>query len=149
MKFLCVPCDEPMKLVATNPPDRGSLTIVYRCPNCSHQMAMLTNPYETEVVGSLGVKIGGQSVSGNASASSNTSKCPIAGIAAGAKTVTTSKGDTSQTVSWTPEALDRLQNIPEFVRPMAKQGIESMALERDYAEINEDVLDEAKEFFGM
>ena len=58
MKFLCVPCDEAMKLVSTNPPDRGSLTVVYGCPKCSYQMAMLTNPYETQVVGSLGVKVG-------------------------------------------------------------------------------------------
>ncbi len=59
MKFLCVSCDEPMKLAEARPPERGSLTVVYRCPHCSHEIAMLTNPYETQVVGSLGVEIGG------------------------------------------------------------------------------------------
>ncbi len=46
MKFLCVSCDEPMKLAEARPPERGSLTVVYRCPRCSHEIAMLTNPYE-------------------------------------------------------------------------------------------------------
>ena len=45
MKFLCVPCDQPMKLIETRPPDRGSLTIVYSCDACGYEMAMLTNAY--------------------------------------------------------------------------------------------------------
>ncbi len=31
MKFLCVSCDEAMKLINVVPPDRGSLTVVSRC----------------------------------------------------------------------------------------------------------------------
>ena len=58
MKFLCVPCDSPMKLQAIGPPDRGSLSVVYACPECGYEMAMLTNAYETQVVQSLGVRIG-------------------------------------------------------------------------------------------
>src|SRR5687768_3362120 len=58
MKFLCVPCDSPMKLQSVGPPDRGSLAVVYACPDCGYEMAMLTNAYETQVVQSLGVKIG-------------------------------------------------------------------------------------------
>ena len=58
MKFLCVPCNEPMTLQETRPPDRGSLTIVYACDSCGYEMAMLTNAYETQVVQSLGVRIG-------------------------------------------------------------------------------------------
>src|SRR5688572_26093363 len=58
MKFLCVPCDSPMKLQSVGPPDRGSLSVVYSCPECGYEMAMLTNAYETQVVQSLGVKIG-------------------------------------------------------------------------------------------
>ena len=77
MKFLCVSCDEPMKLIKTNPPDRGSMTVVFRCPTCEHQIAMLTNHYETELVGSLGVKIGGKSVSEESPASDTPSSCPF------------------------------------------------------------------------
>ena len=58
MKFLCVPCDSPMKLQTVSPPERGSLSVVYSCPECGYEIAMLTNAYETQVVQSLGVKIG-------------------------------------------------------------------------------------------
>ena len=58
MKFLCVPCDSPMKLQTVGPPERGSLSVVYACPECGYEIAMLTNAYETQVVQSLGVKIG-------------------------------------------------------------------------------------------
>ena len=58
MKFLCVPCDSPMKLQSVAPPESGSLSVVYSCPECGYEMAMLTNPYETQLVQSLGVRIG-------------------------------------------------------------------------------------------
>ncbi len=58
MKFLCVPCDSPMKLQTVSPPERGSLSVVYSCPECGYEMAMLTNAYETQIVQSLGVRIG-------------------------------------------------------------------------------------------
>src|ERR671918_2972451 len=58
MKFLCVPCDSPMKLRTVGPPERGSLSVVYSCPECGYEMAMLTNAYETQIVQSLGVRIG-------------------------------------------------------------------------------------------
>ena len=61
MKFLCVPCDSPMKLQTVGPPERGSLSVVYSCPECGYEMAMLTNAYETQVVQSLGVRIGPES----------------------------------------------------------------------------------------
>ncbi len=58
MKFLCVPCDSPMKLQTVGPPEGGSLSVVYSCPECGYEMAMLTNPFETQLVQSLGVRIG-------------------------------------------------------------------------------------------
>lgn len=151
MKFLCVPCDEPMKLAETRPPDRGAMTVVYRCPNCEHTIAMLTNPFETEVVSSLGVKIGGKTISENDSASENLSKCPFADIVNDMKRTADEDAGTedSPAIVWTQEALKRLENIPEFVRPMAVQGIEKMALDMQCSEIDEKVLDEAKVFFGM
>ena len=151
MKFLCVSCDEQMKLADTFPPESGSITVVYRCAVCQHEIAMITNPFETEVVGSLGVKIGGKSISGKDSSNNNTSACPFANIANEMKTP---KEDASvvevpDAITWTQEALNRLENIPEFVRPMAKEGIERMAQDKEYPEINHAVLDEAKDFFGM
>src|SRR5947208_9984780 len=61
MKFLCVPCDSAMKLQTVAPPERGSLLIVYSCPECGYEIAMLTNAYETQAVQSLGVRIGPES----------------------------------------------------------------------------------------
>jgi hypothetical protein len=143
MKFLCVLCDQPMKLVEMAPPDRGALAIVYECPECAHRVAMLTNPLETQVVTSLGVQIGpGQG---------DIAKCPFSGMVqemtGGA--ATTAGGSDTPGVVWTDAALARLQKIPDFVRPMARSGIEKYAQDKGLAEIDEAVLDTAKDFFGM
>jgi hypothetical protein len=52
-------------------------------------------------------------------------------------------------VRWTAAAEARLANIPEFVRPMARVGIERFARENGALEVDERVLDAAREFFGM
>lgn len=62
MKFLCVECDEAMKLQGTRGPDAGAMTVLFGCPSCGKETAMLTNPMETQMVRSLGVKIGGRTV---------------------------------------------------------------------------------------
>jgi proto-chlorophyllide reductase subunit len=80
MKFLCVPCDQPMRLATVKPPDRGSLSVVYSCATCGYEMAMLTNPYETQVVASLGVKVGPQESAGAPASAAG----GVAGSAAGA-----------------------------------------------------------------
>jgi hypothetical protein len=56
---------------------------------------------------------------------------------------------TASAVRWTAAAEARLANIPSFVRPMAKTGIEQFARERGSLEIDEQMLDAAREFFGM
>jgi len=60
MKFLCVKCDEPMKLERSEGPEEGSLTVTFGCPQCRQRVAMLTNPFETQLIRSLGVKVGGR-----------------------------------------------------------------------------------------
>ena len=149
MKFLCVPCDTPMKLQTVAPPDRGSLSVVYACPECGYEMAMLTNAYETQVVQSLGVKIGPQGEAATAGVSragalAEAGKCPFSGMIPTGEPVT----DPTQ-VRWTAAAEARLQNIPEFVRPMAKTGIEKFARDKGSLEVDEKILDEARDFFGM
>lgn len=133
MKFLCVPCDQPMKLRTTASPQTGTLSVVYTCPACDYEIAMLTNPLETQLVQSLGVKIGPAQGSG----------CPFPAMVAEAASST--EGE----LTWTPGARARLQNIPEFVRPMATAGIEKLARDKGRTEVDEAVLDEAKAFFGM
>src|SRR3954453_2867526 len=97
MKFLCVPCDSPMTLQTVGPPEGGSLSIVYSCPECGYEMAMLTNAYETQIVRSMGVRIGpelkktvdGHPEAENAAASladasaEAASGCPFAGMIQG------------------------------------------------------------------
>ena len=141
MKFLCVPCDSPMKLQTVGPPERGSLSVVYSCPECGYEMAMLTNAYETQVVQSLGVRIG---LGTDAEAGG---KCPFPAM------IPTMEGAREPgdpiPVRWTAAAEARLANIPEFVRPMAKTGIEKFAREKGSLEVDETILDEARDFFGM
>lgn len=57
-----------------------------------------------------------------------------------------SKSD-STGVAWTPEAEKRLENIPDFIRPMARREIERLARERGAATVTAQVMDEAKEKF--
>jgi hypothetical protein len=52
-------------------------------------------------------------------------------------------------VRWTSAAEARLANIPEFVRPMARTGIERFARERGALEVDDTILDAARDFFGM
>jgi hypothetical protein len=173
MKFLCVPCDSPMKLQSVGPPEHGSLSVVYSCPECGYEMAMLTNAYETQIVQSLGVRIGPADASAEAGTSG--SRCPFpAMIPAGEGTLHSGDGARSAPagaeriegvpasdgaggaggakppgLEWTAAAEARLANIPAFVRPMARTGIERFARENGSVEVDEKVLDAAREFFGM
>jgi proto-chlorophyllide reductase subunit len=172
MKFLCVPCDSPMKLQSVGPPDSGSLSVVYACPECGYEMAMLTNAYETQIVQSMGVRIGPASASAAAppgsqgasaraatsapSATANpaetsaeTGGCPFAGMLQGMDGA--QRRDTAEPapVRWTAAAEARLANVPAFVRPMARAGIEKFAVENGAVEVDEQILDAAREFFGM
>jgi predicted RNA-binding Zn-ribbon protein involved in translation (DUF1610 family) len=124
----------------TRPPDEGSLALVYGCDDCGYEMAMLTNPQETEVVGSLGVELGPDG-------KATESRCPFTGVVR----EMTGAAETAQRTGfpWTEQALERLATIPEFVRPMAKTGIEKFARDRGLERVDENILDEAKDYFGM
>ena len=165
MKFLCLDCDQPMKLHETAGPEEGSLTVTFRCPECGFRVAMLTNPFETQMVRSLGVKVGGQPVppepfehlrsslagarpdafAGGGGASETAGPgCPFAAALGEAQPAPAPSG-----VTWTHEAEARLERIPSFIRPMARRSIERFAGDKGYATITEAVMDEAKTVFGM
>ena len=147
MKFLCVPCDSPMKLQTVGPPERGSLSIVYSCPACGYEMAMLTNAYETQVVQSLGVRIGPES--GSQASSTAGTGCPFTAMIPGTEAAQPGPVAEAIPIRWTAAAEARLANIPAFVRPMARTGIERFARERGALEVDEQILDAARDFFGM
>jgi len=62
VKFLCVECDEVMALQERQLPGDGTLAAIYLCSGCTREIALLTNPMETRIVSSMGVKIGGRTV---------------------------------------------------------------------------------------
>jgi hypothetical protein len=146
-----------MKLQSVGPPERGSLSVVYSCPECGYEMAMLTNAYETQVVQSLGVRIGPEVEAGASSRLAETSaqagmsggRCPFPAMITGNDGAAERAPTEPIPVRWTADAEARLANIPEFVRPMAKTGIERFARERGTLEVDEKILDAAKDFFGM
>lgn len=175
MKFLCIACDQAMRLSGTAGPDEGSLTVTFACPSCGHRVAMLTNPWETQMVRTLGVKVGGApaeapapfaavraslahqrdtgpapAMPAHAAASAATDApatdgpgCPFAAMVGGTTTSATAP------VAWTFDAAGRLERIPAFIRPMARQAIERFAQERGYATVTDEVMDQARDFMGM
>ncbi len=175
MKFLCMTCDEAFQHQATRGPEAGIMTIIFACPGCGWEMAMYTNPWETQAVRSLDVKIGGRSVpaeplemlrsslgqsrdaltapaaiAGTPPASGEAPTCPFADVVTQAynEAQATPASEASHELHWTPEAEKRVEErIPSFVRAMARMGIEKYARERGYQEITPQVLDEAKEIF--
>ena len=156
MKFLCVPCDTPMKLQTVRPPERGSLSVVYSCPECGYEMAMLTNAYETQIVQSLGVRVGPEINPriGADTASTSGTNCPFTAMIPATEDAPGGEARPGQagepiTIRWTAGAEARLANIPAFVRPMARTGIERFARDRGVLEVDEKILDAARDFFGM
>ena len=163
MKFLCLDCDEPMKLHGTAGPDEGSLTVTFRCPECGFRVAMLTNAFETQMVKSLGVKIGGRTTpptpfehvraamtGARADAfderptveTTEAGGCPFAAMV--------NEGTAAPaSVAWSAEAEARIARIPDFIRPMARRAIERYAEAKGLPTVTEAVMDEARGAFGM
>ena len=61
MKFLCLECNTAMEFKETATPDQGSLTAIFECPDCFAEFAMHMNPWETQMLKSLDVQLGGKS----------------------------------------------------------------------------------------
>ena len=147
MKFLCVPCDSPMTLQTVGPPEGGSLSIVYSCPECGYEMAMLTNAYETQMVQSLGVRIGPATTA--AAPGTSGARCPFTAMIPGSEEARPVPASEPPPVRWTAAAEARLEKVPEFVRPMARTGIERFARDKGVPEVDDTILDAARDFFGM
>lgn len=245
MKFVCLNCETYMNFEKVEKPGEGSLGVFFGCPSCGAKFSMVTNPGETQMVSSLGVKLGGRTAeaepfemtrgtlkdealagSGQMAAYLNekiqggqpattasapaksgekpSSGCPFSAMVSemgltssgkpasggttgseftwsadakekldrlpafvkpmvqssveayarkqGYKTITLqvmddSKNDSPNGIAWTREAEQRLDNIPDFIRPMARKEIERLAKEQGVATITAQVMDEAKDKF--
>ena len=170
MKFLCLECDTAMKFKESKTPEGGSLTAIFECPDCFGEIAMHMNPWETQMLKSLDVKLGGKNETappmqmvrsflsdqkaGTLSSShtpqpaseSEDGRCPFTSVVADA--FQEQKAEPADLI-WTEEALERLNRIPSFVQSMAKAGIEEFAREKGIAEITGEVMDAARGNFSM
>ena len=124
---------------------------------------MLTNPMETQLVSSMGVKIGGREVpaqpmelartsleggrddafvlSEDIPLASGDTATPGEGAAAGESAV--------GRVVWTSEATDRLERVPSFVRGMVKRIYTDWAREKGVSKITPDNMDRARTELGL
>ena len=246
MKFVCLNCETYMNFEKVEKPGEGTLGVFFGCPSCNAKFSMVTNPGETQMVSSLGVKLGGRTVAAEpfemtrgtlkdeaiAGAGQMTEYlnekiqggqppaveaatiatpgeksgggCPFSAMVAemgltsgsmpgnagaattgfawsadakekldrlpsfvkpmvqssveafarkqGYQTITLqvmddSKNDSSNGITWTPEAEKRLENIPDFIRPMARKEVERVAKDRGMVTITAQVMDDAKDKF--
>ena len=172
MKFLCLECDEVMAFAERQLPGDGTLAAVFKCDACGREMAMLTNPMETRLVSGMGVKIGGREVpeqplelvrSNLEGARDDAFVEPDRGVAPGASMEPAggteageqgpgggSAGDTAHgPVRWSPDAMDRLEKVPRFVRGMVKRIYTDYARERGIERITPAVMDRARSDLGL
>ncbi len=147
MKFLCVECDQQMQFEERQLPGDGTLAAAFRCPRCGRAVGLLTNPMETQLVASLGVKIGGTTLPPQ----------PLETVRA---MVATGKPDAfdedtgtatarASGVTWSPAAQERLARVPGFVRGMVKKIYADYAKDRGIGEITPVVMDTARHELGL
>lgn len=144
MKFLCIDCDQRMVFEDRDMPGDGTFAAAYACPRCGRRIALLANPMETQLVESLGVKIGGrtldeqplelvrQQMVGRADAFADVEPAASPGR-----------------LAWSPEAQERLGRVPAFVRGMVKKIYAEYAAEHGIGEITPGVMDRAREDLGL
>jgi proto-chlorophyllide reductase subunit len=151
MKFLCIDCDAQMHFEERQQPGDGTFAAAFTCPTCGRRVAMLANPMETQLVNSLGVKIGGRTLDAepmelirtniagrdDAFQDSPQSDPPASG------------GYPRNRPQWSPDAQDRLSRVPSFVRGMVKKIYTDYATEHAIAEITPDVMDRARSDLGL
>lgn len=74
-------------------------------------------------------------------------KCPFANMMSEMPVKTEAARADAGPVSWTPEAKERLERVPDFVRGFAKTMIEDMARQDGSSVVNDALMDAAKTKF--
>lgn len=193
MKFVCLNCETYMNFQKVEKPGEGSLGVFFGCPSCGAKFSMVTNPGETQMVASLGVKLGGRTAAAEpfemtrgtlkedaaagtgemaaylnekiqggqpvgasgAPAHASTSKegektgsgCPFSamvaemGLTSGGKA---GNGVGMSEFTWTPDAKEKLERLPAFVKPMVQGSVEAYARKHGYKTITLQVMDDSK-----
>lgn len=147
MKFLCLPCDAVMDFAERQVPGDGTMAAVFTCGSCGREVAMLTNPMETQLVSSLGVKIGGRTVPAQALEQTRSS------LAAGRDDAIVAsepvEAAPTGSVRWDGAATERLGQVPSFVRGMVKRIYTEYARDHEIAVITPAVMDRARTDLGL
>lgn len=192
MKFVCLNCETYMNFEKVEKPGEGSLGVFFGCPSCNAKFSMVTNPGETQMVSSLGVKLGGRTEAAapfemtrgtlkdealagagqmgaylnekiqggqpvaTASASPSPAKagektsggCPFSAMVAEMGLTTGGKPATgappASDFAWTPDAKEKLDRLPSFVKPMVQGSVEAYARKQGLTTITLQVMDESK-----
>jgi hypothetical protein len=191
MKFVCLNCETYMTFVRVEKPAEGSLGVFFGCPSCNAQFSMVTNPGETQMVSSLGVKLGGRTEAaepfemtrgalkaealagaGQTGAYFNekiqggqpvvaaapspaktgdktSSGCPFSAMVAEMGLTASGRPDneatpTSAGFTWTADAKDKLDRLPSFVKPMVQGSVEAYARKQGFKTISLQVMDDSK-----
>ena len=155
MKFLCIGCNEAMVFSERQEPGDGTFAAGFTCPTCGHAIALLANPMETQLVGALGVKIGGKALD-QAPMEFVRSKMVGRNDAFVEEQSAISSGQSgprgdsgTQRPRWSDDATARLDRVPGFVRGMVKKIYTDYAVERCIAEITPAVMDQARTELGL
>lgn len=143
MKFLCIGCDEVMSFAERQLPGDGTMAAVFTCGACGREIAMLTNPMETQLVSSLGVKVGGREVP------EQPLELVRGSLATGRDDAFVEASVAPGRVVWSEDARDRLGRVPSFVRGMVKRIYTEYAQENGIAEITTEVMDRARTDLGL
>lgn len=175
MKFLCIDCDQVMDFAERAIPGDGTMAAVFTCARCSREIAMLANPMETQLVSSLGVKVGGREVPEQPMELTRSSVAdggddafrdadtgppdgptiradePHAAMEAGGGDQPHTPGASHGTrrVTWSQDAQERLEQVPAFVRGMVKRIYTDYARERGIDAITPAVMDRARSDLGL
>jgi hypothetical protein len=131
-------------------PGDGTLAAVFKCGSCEREMAMLTNPMETQLVSSMGVKIGGREVPAQPMELARTS------LEGGrdeafvlSEDIPLTSGESAGCIVWTSEAIGRLERVPSFVRGMVKRIYTDWARQKGVSEITPETMDRARTELGL
>lgn len=142
MKFLCIDCDEQMEFSERREPGDGTFGAAFRCPACGRSVAMLANPMESQLVGALGVKIGGRPLEEEPMEL-------VRKAMVGRSDAFQDEAPVAFRPRWSPGGEERLARVPSFVRGMVKKIYTEWAAQRGIVEITEAVMDEARRDLGL
>ena len=161
MKFVCRKCETFMLFEKLESPAEASLGITFECPECGSRFSMVTNPGETSMVQALGVKLGGRtepagpmeltretlkepavasdaaSTAAGASTGGSGGKCPFSSMISGMQ-------QPGAKMEWSREALERMEQVPSFVKPMLQSSVENYARANGITLITPAVMDASK-----